>query len=251
MQTWKDQNIPDHWQESPKSIKENMKDWTYVLMTDEDNLNFCEKYFPDFLPYFKSFPHGIQRADAIRYLWLYKYGGLYLDLDIVVVKPLDSLFYSDSELYLCSSGNVGSCLTNSLMASKPGCDFWLKMIDYMKTPSPWWAYGKHLQVMNTTGPVALNYMIKKEGYSYLALPAKYVMPCSVCNITNCKIGNSYLRPLVGSSWISWDTRVMNFFMCNWKAIIIALVLIIILFIIYFILYYMGVIPSCRMYYELD
>lgn len=237
MQTWKDRNIPDHWKESPKSIKEHMKDWTYVLMTDEDNFKFCKKYFPDFLPYFKSFPHAIQRADAIRYMFLYQYGGVYLDLDLVIVKPLDPLFSLDAELYLCSSGNVGSCLTNSFMACKPKCGFWLSMIDYMKTSVPWWCIGKHMEVMNSTGPVALNYMIKKEGYPYLALPPKMVMPCSVCNITHCKIGDSYLKPLIGSSWISYDTKFMNFFLCNWREIIIAIIIILVLLIIYLIIHY--------------
>nr|QBK90833.1 MAG: glycosyltransferase [Pithovirus LCPAC201] len=236
-QTWKDNEIPNHWKESPKSIKDHMKDWTYILMTDDDNLEFCRKYFPDFLPYYENFPHAIQRADAIRYMFLYIYGGLYMDLDIVVVKPLDPLFYHESDLYLCPSGNVGSCLTNSFMASKPGCKFWLKMIEHMKKPISWWMMGKHMTVMNSTGPLALDYVAKKEGYSYLALPSKDVMPCSVCNITHCKIGNAYLKPLIGSSWISWDTRFLNFFLCNWRVVIIAIIVIVILIIIYLIIRY--------------
>ena len=235
MQTWKNNEIPDHWKESPKSIRDHMPDWTYILMTDEDGFKFCGKYFPDFLSYYENFPHPIQRADAIRYMFLYIYGGLYMDLDIVIEKPLDPLFYSESELYLCPSGNIGSCLTNSFMASKPGCKFWLKMIEHMKQPTSWWMMGKHMTVMNTTGPVGLNYVVKNEGYQYLALPSKDVMPCSVCNIEHCKIGNAYLKPLVGSSWIGYDTRVMNYFLCNWKEVVIAVIIIIILLVIYLII----------------
>ena len=232
MQTWKNHQIPEHWQESPASIREHMPNWTYVLMTDNDNDAFCAKYFPDFLRTYRKFPHAIQRADAIRCLWLYVYGGLYMDLDIVIIKPLDSLFYPDSELYLCSSGNIGSYLTNSFMASKPRCGLWLKMVQYMKLPAPWWAWGKHMEVMNTTGPIALNYVVKTRGYSYVALPSKGVMPCSVCDIERCNYEGAYLRPLVGSSWVSWDTRVMNFFMCNWKTVVIVIILIVIILLIY-------------------
>ena len=236
MQTWKTSQVPEHWKESPSSIHEIMPDWEYVLMTDIDNEEFCKKYFPDFLNMFKSFPHNIQRADAIRYLWLYVNGGLYMDLDIVVVKPLDSLFYSDAEIYLCSSGNVGSCITNSLMASKPGALIWLKMIEYMSLPPPWWAWGKHMEVMNTTGPVGLNHVVKTNQFDYLALPAKWVMPCSVCNVEQCDIGEAYLKPLVGSSWISWDTHVMNFFMCKWRYLIFGFILLIILIILFILVY---------------
>jgi mannosyltransferase OCH1-like enzyme len=234
MQTWKDYDIPYKWRESPQSIKDHMPGWTHVLMTDADNDKFCQTHFPDFWPYFKNFKHGIQRADAIRYMWLYVYGGLYMDLDIVIVKPLDDLFYEDVNLYLCASGNVGSFLTNSFMASKPRCKLWLNMIEHMKKDAPAWAWGKHMNVMNTTGPIALNYVVKNYGYSYLALPAKMVMPCSVCNIDTCDIGSSYLRPLVGSSWVTWDTKLMNFGMCNWKPIIILIVLLIILLLVYLI-----------------
>jgi mannosyltransferase OCH1-like enzyme len=34
--------------------------------------------FPWFLSTFKSYPYGIQRADALRYFVLYEYGGIYL-----------------------------------------------------------------------------------------------------------------------------------------------------------------------------
>ena len=232
MQTWKTRRIPKHWRESPLSIKEHMPDWDYVLMTDEDNEKFCREFFPDFLPYYLDFPHAIQRADAIRYMWLYIHGGIYMDLDVVIVKPLDPLFYEEADLYLCSSGNIGSCLTNSFMASKPGCQMWLKMIEHMKKPKPAWAVGKHMEVMNTTGPVALNYLVKKRGYTYHALPAKLVMPCSVCNIDNCQIDkDTYLRPLIGSSWIGMDTKVMNFFMCNWRSVVVIGIILFILLII--------------------
>lgn len=234
MQTWKNCDIPSHWKESPLSIRQMMPNWTYVLMTDEDNNKFCQTYFPDFWPYFRDMEHNIQRADAIRYMWLYVYGGIYVDMDMVVVKPLDKLFVEDTMLYLCTSGNITSCITNSLMASKPKCPIWLDMIEHMKKEAPWWAYGKHMNVMNTTGPVGLNYVVKNSEYPYMTIPSKLVMPCSVCDLDRygtCDIGNSYLRPLVGSSWVAWDSRVYNFFMCNWKVVLTVILILILLVII--------------------
>jgi len=232
MQTWKDHDVPLKWRESPISIRNYMSNWTYILMTDNDNDKFCAEHFPNFLSTFRGFQHNIQRADAIRYMWLYKYGGIYMDMDMVITKPLDDLFHSDADLYLCASGNIGSCITNSFMASKPGCQLWLDMLEHMKNDPPYWAWGKHMNVMNTTGPVALNYVVKEYGYAYLALPSKQIMPCSVCNLDRCNTDNSYIRPLPGSSWVAWDTRLYNFFLCNWKPIIIFIVLFIILLIVY-------------------
>ena len=193
-----------------------------------------KKNFPDFLKSYNSLEYPIMKVEAIRYMWLYVYGGIYMDLDIVVVKPLDDLFYFDVELYLSPSGNVSSYLTNSFMASKPHRTLWLRMIAHMKQPKPRWAWGKHMTVMNTTGPVALNYVVKNEGYTYLALSAKKVMPCSVCNIDSCDIGDAYLRPLIGSSWVAWDTKAINFVVCNWRTLVTIIIIILVTIILYFI-----------------
>ena len=236
MQTWKNNDIPKKWQVSPVSIQEHMPDWEYVLMTDEDNRKFVRKHFPDFLPYYDRFPHGIQRADAIRYMWLYVHGGIYMDLDFKVQYPLDELFTYDSDVYLVASGNVGAYITNSFMASKPRCKLWLEMIEGMKQKLPWYYLGKHVEVMNTTGPIMLSHVAKKSKVVYSMLPGKLIMPCSICNI-NCDASEAYLKPLEGSSWISYDTRFYNFFMCKWKRVIVfAVFLLILLLLIIFILW---------------
>src|SRR4051794_29501684 len=99
MQTWKNEVVPDKWKISPASLHQQMPSWKYVLMTDQDNEQFVRKHFPEFLPSYKAFPYNIQRADAIRYMWLYINGGLYIDLDTKVIHPLDELFTSNNEVY--------------------------------------------------------------------------------------------------------------------------------------------------------
>ena len=237
MQTWKNDTVPEKWAKSPESIKECMPDWKYVLMTDDANRAFVEKHFPDFLPYYDAFPYGIQRADAIRYCWLYVHGGIYIDLDFEMQHSLESLFYNDAELYLVCSGNIGSVVTNSFMASKPKCRIWLDMIEYMKRDLEWWCKGKHMIVMNSTGPVALNYVIKESSVPYVNLPKTLMMPCSVCNIEHCNTDQAWLKPLPGSSWIAYDTVVYNYCMCNWRYIIVFLTILLIIIIVLFFLWY--------------
>lgn len=239
MQTWKNNVIPKKWKTSPQSIEELMPDWSRVLMTDEDNRKFVQTHFPDFLPYYDAFPYNIQRADAIRYMWLYVHGGIYMDLDFEVLHPLDQLFTSDSEVYLVNSGNVGSYVTNSFMASKPRSAFWLKVIEEMKKPLPWYYRGKHVVVMNSTGPIMLSYVARKTGIVYGRLPTKYIMPCSVCNL-KCSTCESFLKPLPGSSWVAADTHVYCFFLCNWKILIIAVILLLIVLLISVIIRWTGI-----------
>jgi mannosyltransferase OCH1-like enzyme len=230
MQTWKDHDIPDKWKGSPKSIKAMMPDWEYVLMTDEDNRNFVRKHFPDFLKYYDRFPHNIQRADAIRYMWLYINGGIYMDLDFEVKYPLDELLTGDVDVYLVSSSNVGSYITNSFMASKPRCKLWLEVIEAMKKKLPIYYMGKHVEVMNTTGPIMLTHVVKNSKTVYAMLPGSLILPCSICNIL-CNPDGAYMKQLEGSSWISYDTKVYNFFMCKWKQVVIFVIFLLILILI--------------------
>ena len=216
MQTWKNNDIPDKWKESPESIKNLMPDWKYVLMTDEDNRNFVKDHFPDFLSYYDNFPYNIQRADSIRYMWLYINGGIYLDLDIALQKNIEDLLgKQDSNFYLVKSSNIDSVYTNSMMISKPKVDFWLKVIEEMKKP-PKWYYTKHFIIMCTTGPMMLTKVANKYGNSnFETIRSKKLSNCNVCNLDVCNDNpDSYTKFLQGSSWISFDTSVLLFFYCN-------------------------------------
>jgi len=237
MQTWKDKNIPDKWKNSPKSIKRHMPDWEYVLMTDDDNRKFVKKYFPDFLKYYDAFPYPIMRADAVRYMFLYIYGGIYMDLDFEVMEPIDRFFISDIDVYLVHSSNVGSYLTNSFMASKPKCKLWLDVIETMKKPNlSWYHMGRHMCVMNVTGPVMLTHAVIKSKVVYATLPTKLFLPCSICNIGNKDINKgAALKQLEGSSWVTYDTKFYNFFLCNWKHLVVAVILLLLILILFLIL----------------
>jgi len=231
--------IPEKWKLSSESLEALMSEWQNILFDDDDNRAFVEEHFPDFLSYYDAFPYNIQRADAIRYMFLYVYGGLYIDMDFEILNPLDELFVSDNEVYLVKSGNVSSCYTNSFMASKPKCKFWLEVIEEMKKPLPFYIIGKHFTVMCSTGPLMLSRVAKRTSTVIGVTPSKYIMPCNICNI-NCSTCDSYLRPLEGSSWTGWDTKFFNFWMCYWKVVIIFLISFLLLLLIAWIIFKTGI-----------
>lgn len=92
-----------------------------------------EKYdgFP--LEYFQY------KADVVRLEQLYKKGGVYLDLDIYLTKPLDNLFKNNRGLYLSfeRKGTVGppieGSLINCFLAAKPGNGFVKLWLESFKT----------------------------------------------------------------------------------------------------------------------
>jgi mannosyltransferase OCH1-like enzyme len=235
MQTWKTEKVPDHWKQSQESVKIHMPDWKYVLMTDKDNRDFVVKHFPSFVECYDNFEHPIQRADAIRYMWLYVNGGLYMDLDIQLVKPIDELFYVDKDIYVVRSGNIGSVYTNAFMAAKPKQKIFLKCLEAMKKGSPIWAWGKHLKVMTSTGPLMFSRVVKAEKKKgkmvHIELPRKLIMGCSVCEPKPCDVDNGYCRTLQGSSWIELDSKFYIWMYCNKEFAIIISIVIIVLFIL--------------------
>jgi len=94
-QTWKNNVIPDNWKDAVNSCKEVNNDFKYILWTDQMMEEFVQKYYPEFLHTYKSYKHNIQRCDAFRYLVLYKYGGVYLDMDTICKKNLSELLHYD------------------------------------------------------------------------------------------------------------------------------------------------------------
>jgi mannosyltransferase OCH1-like enzyme len=58
---------------------------------DADNEALVREEYPDFWPVYRALPFGIQRVDAVRYLILLRFGGLYADLDAESLQPFDGL----------------------------------------------------------------------------------------------------------------------------------------------------------------
>jgi mannosyltransferase OCH1-like enzyme len=235
MQTWKDNDLPDHWKESPNSFKKVMPGWKHVFMTDEDIINFIKENYPQYLSLYNSFEYTIMKIDYFRVLWLYHNGGIYSDMDFELQRPLDELFTNDAELYVVQSGNVGHVITNSFMAAKPKSPILKEYLDEMSKEYRWWAFGKHLKVMSLTGPLCFSRVLKYTSHVYSILPKSLMMPCSACDAV-CDPGpEAYLKATKGCSWIGWDTKVYNFFNCNYKAVLVGIVVVIIAIISFFVI----------------
>lgn len=75
---------------------------------------------------YDGFKHGIMRADFVRYLYMHHHGGLYADLDMECLKPMDTLM-STHMVVLARMGTNDSfshSVPNAFMASVPGHPFW-------------------------------------------------------------------------------------------------------------------------------
>jgi hypothetical protein len=66
-------------------------DYEYLFFDDEQVETFMEREFPQYREVFWSFQFPIQRFDFFRYLAVYRYGGFYFDLDVLLSSGLSDL----------------------------------------------------------------------------------------------------------------------------------------------------------------
>ncbi len=65
--------------------------YEYKFWNDSSAEQLIEKEYPWFLETWKSYSYPIQRADSLRYLVLYHYGGIFLDMDLHCRRSLGPL----------------------------------------------------------------------------------------------------------------------------------------------------------------
>ena len=66
-------------------------DYEYLFFDDEQVQAFIDQEFPQYRVIFDSFQFRIQRYDFFRYLAVYRHGGFYFDLDILLASDLADL----------------------------------------------------------------------------------------------------------------------------------------------------------------
>lgn len=83
--------------------------WTISVYEDEECLEFIRMYFDrEMLRTYRAINprYGAARADLFRYLLLYRYGGVYLDIKSSAALPLDAVLRPDDH-YLLSHWDNG------------------------------------------------------------------------------------------------------------------------------------------------
>lgn len=160
-QTWKSkEDIPRKMAYWSSTWKDKNPSYEYILWDDADNLAFVKEKFPWFLPTYQGYDVEIKRADAIRYMFLYTYGGIYVDMDFECLKPLDELLdtYSNYDIILGSidvgvkrdAWHLSNNIPNAIMISKPGCEFWIDILKSLQLRAK-----TQQRVESTTGPIVL------------------------------------------------------------------------------------------------
>ncbi|KAI9833357.1 MAG: hypothetical protein M1819_003752 [Sarea resinae] len=92
-QLWQIQRTEDARGPDSIAFEEQNKDWAYTLVTDVWAQTFLAETLsaiPNLLAIYNSYPYNVLRADLLRYLLLWYYGGYYADTDVAPVVPITS-----------------------------------------------------------------------------------------------------------------------------------------------------------------
>lgn len=136
-QTWKTRDsLPPYFSDCRKSLT-STNNIRFPLWSDPDNRKFIETHFEWFLSTYDRYPLEIYRADSVRYFFLYAFGGIYADLDVIHLRNLD-YYFDQSEVILGRMGTDSRfehSIPNALMMSPARHPFWLLVIAKLITAS--------------------------------------------------------------------------------------------------------------------
>lgn len=87
-QTMKTNVVPKIMKDYSNSWIEQNPEYEYRFFDDKDIYQFIDAEFPEYISAYKKIKHGAVQADLWRYLILYKYGGVYADIDCRCIVSL-------------------------------------------------------------------------------------------------------------------------------------------------------------------
>ena len=138
-QVWVDKDnengyqIPQDHEHYFKSWKQYHPNALHVIWNQKDNRDLLRLYYPEYLNLYDSLLLPVQKADMIRLLHLYHYGGIYADLDYEAHRNIFNHLPSESTnsdlLIVRSPILLNEVMQNSLMISKTiKHSYWLECI---------------------------------------------------------------------------------------------------------------------------
>jgi len=167
-------------------------EYTHMYWYDDELYKFIESDFPWFLDIFNSYDINIKRIDMIRPFILYKYGGIYLDMDYVVYKNFYDELPEDKVSIPKSPYEKNEYIQNAFLCTPPKHNFWLLIIDECYKH-------KDEHVFNATGPQLYTQIYFKYTNLVNILPIEQYNP-SIDDKEAFERTDIYAKHLLSTSW---------------------------------------------------
>ena len=187
-------------------------EWQYKFYDNAACRKFIEDHAPLLLSCYDQLPRDIQRADLFRYIVVYIEGGFYIDTDMDIQRPLDSLCMHDCVLAqekLLSENDEGYGVqdrlrvANYMFGAKPYDPFIAKIIVEIANNTSQTTITAENDILETTGPGMLTRLYHDYEYAAdITLLENKQYICSTCQTNSCSFGE-YAYHLHLGSW-RWE-----------------------------------------------
>jgi inositol phosphorylceramide mannosyltransferase catalytic subunit len=182
--------LPDKFQVYRDGWLALHSDWQYKLW-NLDNLDFT----PSRMDLIKSAPNFAQMSDILRYEILFRYGGVYIDIDFECLKNIDSIL-KDVKNFACSED--GYHITNAIIGAEPNSVYMERCIN---------ALPKRVGIEATsveTGPYLFTRVLLSQGLAsdFILFPQEWFYPyhCSELHRANENFPQAYAVHRWAGSW---------------------------------------------------
>ncbi|KAH0499680.1 hypothetical protein TgHK011_006857 [Trichoderma gracile] len=187
------------WKHTVQSCIDIHPGWETHIWTDETASQFVEEKFPDLKHMWDNYAYPVQRIDALRYMLLYEYGGVVLDMDLKCTRalgPLRRFSFVAPEAYPAGF-SIGFMMANRRN------DFVGALVGNLETYNKRWLGLPYATVMFSTGCHYASVMHAAQpqpGRGELK-----ILPAPMHSL-NGRVKTPIFEHLGSSSWHSYDAR---------------------------------------------
>ncbi len=220
IQTGKSAHQPLRNRAAIRNIRLLNPDYEYLFFDNAQVEVFVDQEFPQYRKVFDSFRFPIQRYDFFRYLAVYRYGGFYFDVDVLLASDLSGLLEQGCVFpfetltvsrFLREDLGMDWQIGNYAFGAAPGHAFleaviencirgqrdpkWVKPM--MRGTPPF--LDDEFFILNSTGPGVVSRTLAEN--KELARTVTILFPDDVCDVRNCwnRFGDWGVH-LADSSW---------------------------------------------------
>lgn len=246
-------------------FKENVQNWKILnptwkfhLCDDKILREACKKFSKECLDLYDSFDLMHLKIDLGRYVLLYLYGGIYVDIDAFIIRSLDSSKYINNFIVENDKNDTNSSLglstlnldvvesmifvghkkmvNNAIMLSTKYNMFLEKMIIEIIKEKNTFYYSDFNSIQNKTGPIFLNKFLHKYikyihknkilNHYIKFFPSNIFEPCPPFGMVRCYLTEETVCiHSMEMSWISSNLKELIKFYYNFKPFGIVLLII--------------------------
>lgn len=206
-----------------ESCKVLHPEWEFKMWEDDAAAAFMAEHYPEISPHYLGYRQNIQRANILRYALLHHFGGVYLDLDVSCLVPIDaslpagSAVQSLTELPWLTPGAYPAGVNNAFILSQPRHKFLEELLERVPSRDLGWPM-PYVENMLSTGCMYFSNVwtaytsILEAGQSVRSEDRVYILADESGNMDPHMLRGKITTPLFAhggaSSWHGWDAEAI-------------------------------------------